>query len=130
VSDNQLSDLYRHLRCGLFHNGMSGEAIVLNRTLKNAIEFYNRVTIDINHSMFLAVIILDFNQYISDLNNQNNIQLRNHFDVMYLQQIYHSLILFSYINIIYYIMKERNYVLLPIYQYVNTVLYDAAANEF
>ena len=83
VSDNQLANLYRHLRCGLFHNGMSGDAIVLNRRLKNVIEFSNHGTIDINPSMFLSAIIQDFNQYISDLNDHNNMELRNHFDGMF-----------------------------------------------
>lgn len=83
VSDNQIANLYKHLRCGLFHNGMSGDAVVLNRTLRNAIEFSNRQTIDINPRLFLDAIVKDYNQYISDLSNQNNIELRNHFDRMF-----------------------------------------------
>lgn len=83
VSDHQLSNLYKHLRCGLFHNGMSGDAVVLDRRLKNAIEFSNRGTIDINPRLFLGAIVQDFNQYVSDLSNQNNIELRNNFDRMF-----------------------------------------------
>ena len=83
VSDDQLSNLYKHLRCGLFHNGMSGDVVVLNRSLKNAIEFSNSGTIDINPKLYLDAIIQDFNQYIRDLNKQNNIQLRNQFNRMF-----------------------------------------------
>lgn len=83
VSDNQLANLYRHLRCGLFHNGMSGDLVVLNRTLRNAIEFSDRGTIDINPRLFLSAIIQDFSQYINKLGDQNNIELRNNFDRMF-----------------------------------------------
>lgn len=82
VSDNQLKMLYKHLRCGLFHNGMSGVVVVLNRTFKCAIEFSNRGTIDINPRLFLAAIIQDFQQYINELNNENNTTLRNNFNRM------------------------------------------------
>jgi hypothetical protein len=83
VSDNQLKMLYKHLRCGLFHNGMSGVVVVLNRTFKCAIEFSNRGTIDINPRLFLAAIIQDFQQYINELNNENNTTLRNNFNRMF-----------------------------------------------
>lgn len=56
---------------------MSGDVVVLNRTLKGAIEFSNRGTIDINPRLFLAAIIQDFQQYINVLNNQDNTILRN-----------------------------------------------------
>lgn len=83
VSDDQLSNLYKHLRCGLFHNGMSGDEVVLNRSLGNAIEFSNSGTIDINPKLYLDAIIQDFNQYIEDLHNLNNIELRNSFNGMF-----------------------------------------------
>lgn len=83
VSENQILSFYKHLRCGLFHDGMSGDAVVLNRKFKSAIKFSNSETIDINPRLFLDAIVQDFNQYIEDLNNQNNIQLRNCFDRMF-----------------------------------------------
>lgn len=83
VSDDQLSNLYKHLRCGLFHNGMSGDEVVLNRSLVNAIDFSNSGTIDINPKLYLDAIIQDFNQYIDDLHNLNNIELRNSFNGMF-----------------------------------------------
>ena len=83
ISDDQLKVLYKHLRCGLFHNGMSGDAVVLNRTLNSAIEFSNRGTTDINPRLFLAAILQDFQQYINLLCNQNNTVLRNNFNLMF-----------------------------------------------
>lgn len=83
VTDDQLETMYKHLRCGLFHNGMSGDSVVLNTTLEDAIIFSNRGTIDINPKLFLNFIINDFNQYINELNNQNNTVLRNNFDSMF-----------------------------------------------
>jgi hypothetical protein len=83
VTDNQLRELYKHLRCGLFHNGMSGDAVVLNRKLKNAIEFSVRGTIDINPKLFLSAIVQDFEHYINELSNIDNTVLRNNFDNMF-----------------------------------------------
>lgn len=84
ISDYQLNMLYKHLRCGLFHNGMSGDAVVLNRTLKSAVNFSNPGTIDINPRLFLVAVVQDFEQYINDLSNENNIELRNNFDRMFI----------------------------------------------
>lgn len=83
LSDNQLRALYSHLRCGLFHNGMSGEAVVLSSKFKKAIEFSDRGTININPRLFLNAIVEDFEQYISDLSKNNNTILRNNFDRMF-----------------------------------------------
>lgn len=84
ITEHQLSSLYKHLRCGLFHNGMSGDAVILNRTIKDAITFSDRGTIDINPRKFLNVVLKDFNQYISDLKNKANLELRENFDRMFL----------------------------------------------
>jgi hypothetical protein len=83
VSQNQIFKLYKHLRCGLFHNGMVGDAVVLNRTCERAIEFSVRETININPILFKDAVIRDFNQYIFDLYNQNNVDLRDCFDRMF-----------------------------------------------
>lgn len=83
VSNDQLRNLYKHLRCGLFHNGMSGDAVVLSRTMNSAIEFSPRGTIDINPKLFLDAIVQDFNQYIIDLSNPDNTELRNNFNRMF-----------------------------------------------
>ena len=80
ITDAQLSALYKHLRCGLFHNGMSGDAVVLSRKFTEAISISSRDTIDINPRKFLNAIIQDFEHYIDDLMNENNAELRNHFD--------------------------------------------------
>jgi hypothetical protein len=83
VTDMKLFDLYKQLRCGLFHNGMIGDKIVLKYLINDAIVFSYNGTIDINPKKFLAAVIQDFNQYINDLKNVNNIELRNNFDRMF-----------------------------------------------
>lgn len=83
VSNGQLNMLYKHLRCGLFHNGMSGDAVVLSRNFNSALSFSIRGTIDINPKLFLNAVVQDFNQYIIDLRNQNNTELRDNFDAMF-----------------------------------------------
>lgn len=78
-----INKLYAHLRCGLFHNGMSSDAVVLNRRLKNAIIFSQRETIDINPKLFLNAVVEDFNSYLDELRDVNNTALRNNFNMMF-----------------------------------------------
>ena len=82
VDKSQLENLYKHLRCGLFHNGMSGDMIVLNCNFEKAINF-SANTIDINPKLFLETVIWDFNKYIEDLSNTDNKELRLNFDIMF-----------------------------------------------
>lgn len=80
---NNIDRLYEHLRCGLFHNGMSGDAIVLNRKLSTAIVFSAGGTIDINPRLFLAEVVEDFNVYLEELRDVNNESLRSNFNTMF-----------------------------------------------
>lgn len=82
VDKPHLENLYKPLRCGLFHNGMSGDMIVLDCNFENAINF-SVTTIDINPKLFLEAIIGDFNKYIEDLSNHENEELRFNFDKMF-----------------------------------------------
>ena len=82
VDENHLDNLYKHLRCGLFHNGMSGDMIVLNCDFENAITFSANI-ININPKLLLEIIIRDFNKYIEDLSNVDNEELRLNFDKMF-----------------------------------------------
>lgn len=83
IADSQISILYKHLRCGLFHNGMSGDAVVLNRTLKSAVNFSNPEIIAINPILFLDAVTKDFEQYVNELWDEDNTELRNNFDSMF-----------------------------------------------
>lgn len=83
-SDSRRIDaLYKHLRCGLFHNGMSGDAVILNRKLKKAITFSNIGTIDINPKLFLKIVVEDFETYLEELRDVNNTEARNNFNMMF-----------------------------------------------
>lgn len=87
-TNDDLKRLYSQSRCGLFHNGMVSSDIILKNDFQKAIEI-NNVTISgsddikINPKMLLADIINHFNQYILELKNYNNLDLRNNFDTMY-----------------------------------------------
>lgn len=83
-----LERLYSESRCGLFHNGMVSSNIILKNDFSDAIEINNTTIsgsddIKINPSKLLADITNHFNQYIFDLKNSNNSDLRNKFDTMY-----------------------------------------------
>ena len=81
--NNSIDKLYTHLRCGLFHNGMSGDAVVLSRRFNAAISFSPRGAVDINPRLFLKTIVDDFNSYISQLKDENCTDLRNKFNQMF-----------------------------------------------
>ncbi len=83
ITDYNATNLYRHLRCGLFRNGMTGDAIVLNQTFNHAIEFSEKGTIDINPNIFLERIKEDFKNYINALQDTGNIILRENFNQMF-----------------------------------------------
>lgn len=78
-----IDTLYTHLRCGLFHNGMSGDAVVLSRKFKTAVSFPNRGTVDINPRLFLKAVVEDFRSYIVQLQDETCTELRAKFDRMF-----------------------------------------------
>ncbi len=87
-TDNDLKRLYSESRCGLFHNGMVSSNIILKNDFSDAIEINNvgrngSDDIKINPSKLLDDIINHFRQYIFELKNSNNSDLRNNFDTMY-----------------------------------------------
>ncbi len=76
-------ELYGQLRCGLFHNGMASEKIIINSQYPNSIEKIDDTEIHINPNLFLRDIKIDFNHYIRELKDSNNNQLRDNFNVMF-----------------------------------------------
>lgn len=86
VADRRLDDFYVQVRCGLFHNGMSGSQVVISSEYEQPINFSGDDTgdiIEINHKMFLSEIRKDFKRYISILNNEANADARANFDRMF-----------------------------------------------
>ena len=82
-SENELNELYSEARCGLFHNGMVSGKIVIDNTFRNAIEFPNTDTININPKKLLLDIKHDFKYYILELRDSNNIDTRDKFNRMF-----------------------------------------------
>lgn len=81
-SQQDLGDLYREARCGLFHNGMVQGRIIINNSFPNSLNF-NNGDVEISPLKFLRDIRSDFQNYIQDLRNPNNTQLRNNFNSMF-----------------------------------------------
>lgn len=81
-TQQDLGDLYSEARCGLFHNGMVQGRIIINNSFPNSLSF-NNGDIEISPSKFLRDISSDFRNYIQELRNINNAQLRNNFDNMF-----------------------------------------------
>jgi hypothetical protein len=84
VPDSRLRSFCDQVRCGLFHDGMTREQVVIrsNRS-RQIIDFSKPDEIWIDHKKFIARIKDDFNQYILDLKNKNKKRLRDNFDDMF-----------------------------------------------
>lgn len=93
--NNKIDKLYTEARCGLFHYGMTGSLIVLSSEYNEAITFVDDDTIKINSNVFLNKVIEDFDNYLCELNNNNNLELREYFDRMYRFWYFYSI---QYIN--------------------------------
>jgi len=77
---HELEDFYSEARCGLFHNGMVKERIIINNRFSESLEFVN-TDIRVNPKKFLEDITNDFHNYLNNL-QANNI-LRTNFNQMY-----------------------------------------------
>lgn len=87
--NDDLKRLYFQSRCGLFHNGMVSSDIILKNDFSDAIEINNvnrnrSDDIKINPSKLLDDDIINhFDEYIRNLKQINNSELRRKFDSMY-----------------------------------------------
>ncbi|MBJ9989429.1 hypothetical protein [Paenibacillus sp. S28] len=83
LSDNDLNEFYKEVRCGLFHNGMSGTKVIISSHFDSPIQFIDSNTIKINQELFLKIIRQDFKNYMLDLKDENNYEMREKFDRMF-----------------------------------------------
>jgi len=81
-TDN-LGVLYTQARCGLFHNGMTSEKIVLNSSTEVAIDFSDPDMILVNPKRFLKRITEDFEEYIEIMRKPEGKELRDKFSHMF-----------------------------------------------
>lgn len=80
-----LFDLYKELRCELFHNAMTGPNIRIYSTIYDKpIDFSDRNIIKINQKLFLEKVKEDFKQYLTDLKDTTKTELRDNFNNMYI----------------------------------------------
>jgi hypothetical protein len=77
----QIESLYEQGRCGLFHNGMTRELILLDETSLSPIVFEGSDAIRINPKLLLRDVKRDFKDYIDLL--LNDFDARTKFSVMY-----------------------------------------------
>jgi len=83
VNEGRLDDFYQQVRCGLFHNGMSGDQVIISKDFQIPIDFPDIGTIKINPKTFLEEIQKDFSRYITMLKNEDNIVERDNFNRMF-----------------------------------------------
>ena len=83
-SNKNIEKLYREVRCGLFHNGMTEGSITFNNTYPDSIKFENsKKLIRVNPSQLLLEIKNDFQQFINELKIQTNTEARTKFNRMF-----------------------------------------------
>jgi hypothetical protein len=83
VEDRKLNDFYSQVRCGLFHNGMSDNQVIISYSFPIPIDFSEYNTIKINPKTILDEIRKDFRNYISKLKKQANVTERENFNRMF-----------------------------------------------
>jgi hypothetical protein len=73
-----LEDFYDLVRCGLFHDGMTRNRVLIENRFDTALA-YDGTCIRVSPNKFLDAVIQDFNRYIAELKDQSNIKLREDF---------------------------------------------------
>jgi len=81
-SNKLLDHFYDQARCGLFHDGITKEWVVINAKFPFAINLIDNQDIHsilINPHKFLDIIKMDFGQYISELKRGRDTKLKENF---------------------------------------------------
>jgi hypothetical protein len=84
VDDSTASLVWKHVRCALFHAGMTSRQIVLDGDLKEPITSGESGAIHINAERFLEAVLSDLGQYVSELRDPSNTALRQKFKEVFL----------------------------------------------
>jgi hypothetical protein len=79
LSDEESDRLYKEVRCGFFHDGITRKAIFITGEQKDTFVRQGDNLI-INPHLFLDKIIKDFEKYISELKNQDSKECRTNFE--------------------------------------------------
>lgn len=74
--------LYGEVRCGLFHQGMTSKKVLLSVGFHNAMIHLDG-GIHINANLFLERVMDDLRDYIRDLKEESNEDLRRNFERMF-----------------------------------------------
>lgn len=83
IGKSDAEKFYDQVRCGLFHDGMSKECVVVSYDFPEAVRFVDDRIIEINPKLFLDKIKDDFGTYLTELNNRENTEKRSKFASMY-----------------------------------------------
>ena len=75
-----LNEFYDQVRCGLFHDEITKPKVIISGELSNAVEILP-TDIRINPYKFLDRISEDFNNYIFQLKDKDNNELRKTFEL-------------------------------------------------
>ena len=79
--DVWLKKFYLLCRCGLFHCGMTRKNVLVENSYEKAIEYKKDTTeFYLNPNKFLNAVIADFSEYINELKDEKNHELRKAFE--------------------------------------------------
>lgn len=85
VPKNVLSFFYDQVRCGLFHDGITKKNVLISCELPDPVRNING-KIMINPHKFLNKIKEDFENYINQIQNSTNAELRTNFNLRWCQR--------------------------------------------
>ena len=80
--DSWIGTLYDDCRCGLFHDGMTRTRVMIENRYDVPVE-YDAGQIRISPNGFLDVVSRFFDQYVADLKDTTNVELRSRFEKMW-----------------------------------------------
>lgn len=83
LSEDQLTLIYKHLRCGLFHEGMTKQGILLSNQYPEIFDFSDPDILRVNVDSFITKVKEDFSNYLTLLKNGENEEARKRFDEVF-----------------------------------------------
>lgn len=80
ADDKNIKSFYNQVRNGLFHNGMTKSKVIIETHDSIAVDFSDPDIIKIDPHLLIKQIYSDFKNYITKLNDINEMELRRKFD--------------------------------------------------
>ncbi|MFC1980557.1 hypothetical protein ACFLVS_06970 [Chloroflexota bacterium] len=82
LTDDDAKNVYKKVRCCLYHTGLIDPGIIINHNMNSAMQIDGN-NISINPRLLINAIERHFNYYLKKLNNPDEKQLRSNFQARF-----------------------------------------------